>query len=85
MSMWYYTRDGQQNGPISEVELKGLVASGRLPDTSLAWAEGMTDWQPISSIPALAPAVAATSATMADVTSGTSPNVPAPSPAPTQS
>ena len=58
MSMWYYTRDGQQNGPISEVELKGLVASGRLPDTSLVWAEGMTDWQPISSIHALAPAPA---------------------------
>ena len=86
MSKWYYTRDGQQSGPISEVELKGLVASGRLPDSSLAWAEGMADWQPISSIAALAPSSAPPSASMADVTSGAAPQAapapPSPAPAP---
>lgn len=65
MKKWYYTLDGQQQGPVSEFELKGLVANGRLPETSLAWAEGMTDWQPISSIAELAPAPSGVSGSMA--------------------
>lgn len=69
MKKWYYTRDGQQEGPISESELKALVASGRLADTSLAWAEGMTDWQAISSIPELAPTPSGVPGSMADITS----------------
>ncbi len=41
---WYYARDGQQSGPVSESDLRDFVASGRLGPSDLVWKPGMGSW-----------------------------------------
>ena len=50
---WYYSVNGQQNGPVTDGQLAGLLASGELRPDVLVWADGMTDWKPASTIPEL--------------------------------
>lgn len=57
-SMWYYAVRGKQCGPVSEDELKELLASGRLPSDSLVWKPEMPDWQPAARVPELADCLA---------------------------
>ncbi len=55
MSEWYYSKDGAQLGPVTEVELKAMLANGTLdPNTSLVWKSGMADWLPAAQAPGLA-------------------------------
>lgn len=55
MSEWYYSKNGAQLGPVSDSEIKALLASGSLdPSTTLIWKSGMADWIPASQIPDLA-------------------------------
>jgi uncharacterized RDD family membrane protein YckC len=42
---WYYAQNNQQKGPVSEVELAGLITSGVVNDQTLTWHEGMANWQ----------------------------------------
>lgn len=54
MQTWYYSKSGEQKGPVPLDELIKLVSGGDLnPDSDLAWTEGMTNWQPVGTIPAL--------------------------------
>jgi uncharacterized RDD family membrane protein YckC len=45
---YYYAVNGQQAGPVSEEELRSMVASGSIPAETPIWCEGMADWQPFS-------------------------------------
>lgn len=59
---WYFSRDGQQSGPLSYDELKAKADEGALmPRKDLVWKEGMVDWRPVGEIEGLferrAPAV----------------------------
>ena len=49
---WYLVREhgGEQYGPFRTSELQGLVDDGRLTPTDRLWSDGMTDWQPASSL-----------------------------------
>jgi hypothetical protein len=45
--LWYFSADGQRReGPIPESDLRGRLAEGRLPTTTLVWTDGMPDWIP---------------------------------------
>lgn len=44
MSEWYYSKNNQQQGPVSEEQLKLLAASGQLQPSNLVWKEGMSQW-----------------------------------------
>jgi hypothetical protein len=44
MSNWYYTTNGQQQGPVSGEVLKQLATAGRISPTDLVWREGMPQW-----------------------------------------
>jgi len=46
---WFFTRDGQQYGPLTALELKKFAKDGRLLPTDLLWKEGMPTWVPASS------------------------------------
>ena len=52
---WFYTQQGQQQGPVSAGQLKQLAISGRLLPTDLVWKEGMANWVPASSTRGLFP------------------------------
>lgn len=54
MSQWYYAKDGQQHGPVSMEDLRGMIASGALnPARDLVWNQSMTDWVPAAQVPVL--------------------------------
>jgi hypothetical protein len=42
---WYYAAQGAQQGPISEAELRDLVARGGVAPETLVWSEGMAGWE----------------------------------------
>jgi uncharacterized membrane protein len=56
MSDWYYAENNEQKGPVLESELKGLLASHKLPAATLVWKEGMANWTSAAHIPSLAAA-----------------------------
>jgi uncharacterized RDD family membrane protein YckC len=45
---FYYAVNGQQTGPVTEEELRQMVAGGALAADTLVWREGMAEWQPFS-------------------------------------
>ena len=54
---WYYTKNGQQKGPVSTEELKRLAGSGQIQTTDFIWRQRMPQWaQAGQCIKALLPA-----------------------------
>jgi uncharacterized membrane protein len=53
MKQWYCYVGGNQHGPVSEEVLKGWIREGRVARTDYVWADGMADWVPAGSVPAL--------------------------------
>ncbi len=54
MIAWYYSKDGQQNGPVSQEELARLIGTGSVGAKDLVWREGITDWTPAGAVPEFA-------------------------------
>ncbi|WP_257167497.1 DUF4339 domain-containing protein [Bradyrhizobium sp. SRS-191] len=50
---WYYAAQGQQQGPISEDELRDLIARGVVTAETLLWSDGMAGWEKAGQIPGL--------------------------------
>jgi hypothetical protein len=63
MADWYYSKGGQQSGPVSEDQMRQMVASGQVGGPDLIWRDGMANWLPVSQVPEFggggAPAAAA--------------------------
>jgi hypothetical protein len=59
---WYYTRQGQQQGPVAAAQLKQLAAAGQLLPTDLVWKEGLANWVAASSARGLFPPMSARTA-----------------------
>jgi hypothetical protein len=51
--MWYYTRGGQQQGPINTPQLKQLISTGQLKAADLVWTDQMENWKPAGEVPGL--------------------------------
>jgi hypothetical protein len=45
MAQWYYSKGEQQIGPISDGEIRDLIARGTLAPDDDVWREGLADWQ----------------------------------------
>jgi hypothetical protein len=56
---WYYAAQGQQQGPVSESELRDLIARGVVRAETLVWSEGMAGWEKAGRIPGLISGLAA--------------------------
>jgi TM2 domain-containing membrane protein YozV len=63
---WYYSVDGDRQGPIGGAELKKLAEAGTLKPTDLVWKDGMADWVQARSIKGLFGAAAASGAKTAE-------------------
>jgi hypothetical protein len=50
-AMYHVGRNGQQTGPFSIEQLKAMAAGGELNPTDLVWKEGMSGWEPASTLP----------------------------------
>ncbi|NPU67923.1 DUF4339 domain-containing protein [Bradyrhizobium sp. 83012] len=55
---WYYAEQGQQQGPISEDELRDLIARSVVTAETLLWSDGMAGWEKAGRIPGLMSGVA---------------------------
>lgn len=44
--MWYFVKDGAQQGPVSDEQLRSMARDGSLRGEDLVWQEGMPDWKP---------------------------------------
>lgn len=51
---WYYAKHGRQEGPVTEMELRGMLESAEIAPGDLVWKEGMEDWKPAGEIAELA-------------------------------
>lgn len=56
---WWLAINGKSEGPFSTEEIGSRLRSGRVTASTPACAEGLTEWKPIASWPALANAVPA--------------------------
>ena len=56
---WYYARGGQQQGPVTDADLRRLAAAGELSPGDLVWQPGMAQWTPAARVPGLLPPAAA--------------------------
>jgi hypothetical protein len=50
---WFYAAGGQQQGPVSEAQLRDLIARGTVTADTLVWSEGMAAWQRAGEVPGL--------------------------------
>jgi uncharacterized RDD family membrane protein YckC len=50
---WYFTKRGQQAGPVEWEHLQQLNAAGQLGLDELVWCEGMPEWVPASAVAGL--------------------------------
>ncbi len=49
MEQWYFTKDGQQEGPVTPEQINALAKAGQLdPATTHVWREGMADWKTLA-------------------------------------
>lgn len=53
MKQWYYVKNNEKNGPISEEELIQNLNKGIIDSDTLVWSSGMPDWQKIKAVPTL--------------------------------
>lgn len=51
MADWYYSKGGQQSGPVSEDQMRQMVGSGQVGGPDLIWREGMANWLPVGQVP----------------------------------
>jgi hypothetical protein len=52
---WYYAEAGERKGPVSEDQLRQMVAEGRLKATDMIWKNGIPNWIPLDEVIFLAP------------------------------
>lgn len=50
MEEWYYTRNGEQQGPVSLGALRDMAENGSLQPDDMVWNSSMSDWTPASQI-----------------------------------
>lgn len=53
MAAWYWSENGQQQGPCDSKQLKELARAGRIRPDSLVWKSGMAEWTPASGVQGL--------------------------------
>ncbi|MBP8961976.1 MAG: DUF2569 family protein [Opitutaceae bacterium] len=44
----YITKNGNQTGPFTEEQTRGMISAGMISHDDLAWIEGAADWKPLS-------------------------------------
>ncbi|NQV34086.1 MAG: RDD family protein [Phycisphaeraceae bacterium] len=44
MTDWFYVKEGQQAGPLSESQVRRAFDSGDIVSSTLMWTDGMADW-----------------------------------------
>ena len=43
-TQYYYSKDGQKNGPVSEFQISNSILSGEINSFTYLWKTGMSEW-----------------------------------------
>ena len=73
MEEWYYTKGGQQQGPVNLETLRNMASRGELKPEDMVWNSTMKDWVPSSEVDGIhtgEPATEATEATAPSLAPG---------------
>ena len=46
LRIWYYEKNGQHNGPVTQGRIAELAEIGEIEAETLVWKEGLPDWVP---------------------------------------
>jgi hypothetical protein len=46
-SQWYYAKDGERHGPVTEAELQSAYISNLIDDSTKIWSQGYPAWIPL--------------------------------------
>ena len=50
-AVWYVPdNDNQPAGPYASNQILEKLSNGQMPEATLCWREGMSDWQPLSEV-----------------------------------
>ena len=52
-AVWHYSVGKETYGPVTILELRGLLANGQLMGSDLVWKDGLAEWAPASEVPEL--------------------------------
>lgn len=52
MEKWFYTKNGEQTGPVTAEALRDLETQGVLNSASLVWCQDLPAWTPLGLVPA---------------------------------
>ena len=52
-ALWYVVIDGEQQGPLTDVQVERLAMAGRLDGETFCWCNGFDDWSHIRNVEAL--------------------------------
>lgn len=50
---WHYAQGTNRQGPVPEEQLINLLRAGAVKSTDLVWSDGMSNWVPAATVPAL--------------------------------
>ena len=50
MRSWFFAKDGQQHGPVTEDDLSDMLAAGALSTDALVWTQEMKEWRPAKEV-----------------------------------
>lgn len=50
MADWFYGKDNAQHGPVSDLEIRNLIATNQITQDTVIWREGMSDWLPLKDV-----------------------------------
>lgn len=53
---WFYSKDGQQLGPVAFSEIERLLEEGQITEESLVWKQGTPNWVKLSTVLSTPPA-----------------------------
>jgi len=53
MRSWFFAKDGQQHGPVTEDDLSDMLATGALSTDALVWTKEMKEWRPAKEVESL--------------------------------
>jgi uncharacterized RDD family membrane protein YckC len=68
---WYYAVGSQQQGPVTEDQLQGLIKGGVVTGDTLVWREGMANWLPYRTVSGATPPPPAAASTAVPVSTQT--------------
>lgn len=53
-AVWYFAKNNEQKGPVSQAELEHMLGSRELPADTLIWAATLSNWTPANQVEAFA-------------------------------